>query len=117
MVDPTRFGTEDNPFLSVSIINQPSQEDVVAVRVDYILPSDCISQTAQFITTDNTGEVKTDLWLRTDYIKNGKTHYLMNSLEKRFLNHSRIKLNFDDGKYPVSNTYSYEVILSDIEIT
>jgi hypothetical protein len=117
IVNPEDVGASDCPFVKIFLVSQPTQDDVVALRIDYALPKGSVSHSARYVTFDRSGERKTSLRLMVGGIVSGGMCYMMNSIEKTSLSNSAIIFGFNDGKFPVSNTYSYQIDLGKYQIT
>jgi hypothetical protein len=103
------------PIKAVYLITQPNDDDL-AFRVDYDLPSYCVSHSA-YLSLMLNGEALSSSWLEVDKIAKGRKRFLMNSISRSVISESKLALHFSDDKYPVSNVYTYEIETKNFKIT
>ncbi|MEH6451301.1 MAG: hypothetical protein V7765_21750 [Oleispira sp.] len=104
------------PIKAVYLIKQPNNDNDLAFRVDYDLPSYCVSHSA-YLSLILNGQVLSSIWLEVDKIARGKKRFLMNSISRSVVSESKLVLHFSDEKYPVSNIYTYEIATKDFNVT
>jgi len=79
-VGPRPGGATGNIFKNIYLSRQPNEAGAVAIQVEYSPPRWCVTHAVQFVTYDENGLWKSDLWLRVGHIKHKGIHYLVNTL-------------------------------------